>query len=296
MGSNVAPAYANAFMARLEELHIYLDVDFARHCLAWWRYMDDVFVVWRGDVDSLQRFHDRINEVHPSISFSLIFDLQKIYFLDVLVYRDQGGHLHTSLFTKPTDRNQILYYTSYHPPHLKKIYPNQPVVQEKTIQQAQYMVEYPRTKKKQSNRIPFVTQFHADSEAVGKVLRRHWYLLQNAYPMIQKIKTMPLISYRKGRTIGAQVTSTQMKTKTIDRTFLGCRSKGNMTLPVSKHFLEKGHTADQLKFMVLETIPPLKRGGDRELKLKQREVWWIKQLGSLYPSVLNKEYDLFLFP
>ncbi|OCT89894.1 hypothetical protein XELAEV_18018507mg [Xenopus laevis] len=41
---------------------------------------------------------------------------------------------------------------------------------------------------------------------------------------------------------------------------------GNTTLPVSKHFLEKGHTSDQLKFMVLETIPPLKRGGDREFK------------------------------
>ncbi|OCT95237.1 hypothetical protein XELAEV_18012922mg [Xenopus laevis] len=70
---------------------------------------------------------------------------------------------------------------------------------------------------------------------------------------------------------------------------------GNMTLPVSKHFLEKGHTADQLKFMVLETVPPLKRGGDREFKLKQREVWWIKKLGSLYPSGLNKDHDLFLF-
>ncbi|OCT95395.1 hypothetical protein XELAEV_18013085mg [Xenopus laevis] len=45
---------------------------------------------------------------------------------------------------------------------------------------------------------------------------------------------------------------------------------GNTVLPVSKH-LEKGHTSDQLKFMVLESVPPpLKRG-------------------------LNRYYDLFLF-
>ncbi|OCT86954.1 hypothetical protein XELAEV_18020644mg [Xenopus laevis] len=61
----------------------------------------------------------------------------------------------------------------------------------------------------------------------------------------------------------------------------------NMSQPVSKHFLEKGHSADQLRFMVLEMIPPLKNGGDRKLRLKQREVWWIHKLGSLQPKGLN---------
>ncbi|OCT60498.1 hypothetical protein XELAEV_18046525mg, partial [Xenopus laevis] len=56
----------------------------------------------------------------------------------------------------------------------------------------------------------------------------------------------------------------------------------NMTLPVSKNFLKKGHTSDQLKFMVLENVPPvlenvppLKTGGNRELKFKKRKVWWL---------------------
>ncbi|OCT72956.1 hypothetical protein XELAEV_18035937mg [Xenopus laevis] len=60
---------------------------------------------------------------------------------------------------------------------------------------------------------------------------------------------------------------------------------GNTTLPVSKHFLDMGHTTDQLKFMVLDLVPPIRRGGDRELKLKRREhdiegtkkVTWIGQ-------------------
>ncbi|OCT58485.1 hypothetical protein XELAEV_18002044mg [Xenopus laevis] len=70
---------------------------------------------------------------------------------------------------------------------------------------------------------------------------------------------------------------------------------GNLALPLSRHFKEFGHMADQLRFMVLETVPPLKRGGDRELRLKQREVWWINKLNSLHPHGLNKDYDLYLF-
>ncbi|OCT55666.1 hypothetical protein XELAEV_18000201mg [Xenopus laevis] len=70
---------------------------------------------------------------------------------------------------------------------------------------------------------------------------------------------------------------------------------GNLALPLSRHFKEFGHTVDQLRFMVLETVPPLKRGGDRELRLKQREVWWINKLNSLHPHGLNRDYDLYLF-
>ncbi|OCT92880.1 hypothetical protein XELAEV_18015946mg [Xenopus laevis] len=66
---------------------------------------------------------------------------------------------------------------------------------------------------------------------------------------------------------------------------------GNLALPLSRHFREHGHTSDQLRFMVLETVPPLKRGGDRELRLKQREVWWINKLNTLHPHGLNKDYD-----
>ncbi|OCT97387.1 hypothetical protein XELAEV_18009609mg [Xenopus laevis] len=54
---------------------------------------------------------------------------------------------------------------------------------------------------------------------------------------------------------------------------------GNLALPLSRHFKEQGRTSDQLQFMVLEMIPPLKRGGDRELKLKQRE-------GRVWPALL----------
>ncbi|OCT76571.1 hypothetical protein XELAEV_18031774mg, partial [Xenopus laevis] len=69
----------------------------------------------------------------------------------------------------------------------------------------------------------------------------------------------------------------------------------NRSLPVSRHCLEQGHTSDELKFRVIQHVPPLKRGGDRALALKRAEVKWIDRLGTLSPQVLNHDFDLHLF-
>ncbi|OCT55735.1 hypothetical protein XELAEV_18004486mg, partial [Xenopus laevis] len=225
-----------------------------------------------------------------------------------------------------------------------------------------------RNKKTDRRRIPFVTDYNRQYQSISNTLRRHWHILQRAYPHIDEFIAPPIVSYRRGRTIGKMVTSAQVKKK-IDtffgkratgmspcyncnqcpfvykgkdfihpgtgytarlRGFYTCVSKyvvyvlvcpcdliyvgettqmiksrisqhrsainlGNTSQPVSKLFLEKGHSADQLRFMVLEMIPPLKNGGDPELRLKQREVWWIHKLGSLQPKGLNGDYDLYLF-
>ena len=43
----------------------------------------------------------------------------KLQFLDTLVYRDPDGHLHTSVYRKPTHTNQTLNFNSHHPLHQK---------------------------------------------------------------------------------------------------------------------------------------------------------------------------------
>ncbi|OCT93310.1 hypothetical protein XELAEV_18016377mg [Xenopus laevis] len=69
----------------------------------------------------------------------------------------------------------------------------------------------------------------------------------------------------------------------------------NKNLPVSRHCIEVGHSAENLRFWVIQYIPPLKRGGDRVLALKKAEVQWIHRLDSLAPKGLNKDFDLHLF-
>ncbi|CAJ0938301.1 unnamed protein product, partial [Ranitomeya imitator] len=69
MGSNVAPPYANAYMARYEDTLIYT------------------------------------------------------HLLGHTVNKDTNGNLSTDLYSKPTDRNSLLHYDSFHPPNMKKSIP-----------------------------------------------------------------------------------------------------------------------------------------------------------------------------
>ncbi|OCT74377.1 hypothetical protein XELAEV_18033352mg [Xenopus laevis] len=318
--------------------------------------------------------------MHPSISFTLSYDFERIQFLDVLVYRNSMNGVETSVYTKPTDRNQILHFYSNHPPDTKNSIPISQLMrvdkivsntEERKIANNGTQQTGRKNTDSANKRIPFLSEFSNSSDSIGKVLRRHWHILSKAYPQIGEFVAPPVMSYRRGKTIGGMVTSSEVKTQFKRRdAFLGrrklgmypclgcvqcshvikgetfihpstgekislrghftCVSKyviyaltcpcgfiyigettqmvksrisqhkssinlGNMRLPVSKHFLEAGHGADQLKYMVLEGIPPLKFGGNRELKLKQREVWWIHRLKTLAPSGLNRDYDLYLF-
>ncbi|OCT99805.1 hypothetical protein XELAEV_18005586mg [Xenopus laevis] len=46
--------------------------------------------------------------------------------------------------------------------------------------------------------------------------------------------------------------------------------RSNTKLPVSKHYVEKGHSDSELELMVLEEVFPLRRGGGCELLLRKR--------------------------
>ncbi|OCT75561.1 hypothetical protein XELAEV_18030742mg [Xenopus laevis] len=70
---------------------------------------------------------------------------------------------------------------------------------------------------------------------------------------------------------------------------------GNDRLLVSEHFIDMGHNSDQLKFIVLEGIPPLKYGGDREQKLKQREVWWRHKLNTQWSEQRLLTNNIFFY-
>ncbi|CAH2329953.1 Hypothetical predicted protein, partial [Pelobates cultripes] len=62
--------------------------------------------------------------------------------------------------------------------------------------------------------------------------------------------------------------------------------------PVPRHFKTCGHNVNQLRFQVIDRIPPLRRGGDRQKLLLQRETKWISTLETLSPLGLNEDYDL----
>lgn len=63
-------------------------------------------------------FNDFVNEIntyHETIKYSGEASRDTINFLDVTVYTDSEGFLHTKPYSKPTDAHIYLDFTSYHP-------------------------------------------------------------------------------------------------------------------------------------------------------------------------------------
>ncbi|CAJ0948237.1 unnamed protein product [Ranitomeya imitator] len=113
MGSNVAPTYANIYMAVQEDRFVYKSILW-RHVRAWWRYIDDIFLLWEGSSEELNNIQTDLNQIYPELQFTLTYSTTQIQFLDTLVYKD-GNKLRTDIFVKETDRNGLLLFDSNHP-------------------------------------------------------------------------------------------------------------------------------------------------------------------------------------
>ena len=115
----MAPQYAIIFMAELEEkllnkYHLKPEV--------WWRYIDDIFMVWEHGEENLQEFIKYLNSQHPSIKFTFEYSPKSVNFLDVQVIR-VNDKLVTDLYVKPTDTHQYLDASSCLVFHSKKAIP-----------------------------------------------------------------------------------------------------------------------------------------------------------------------------
>ena len=114
------PAYANLFMGDLERKL------FAQSLLKpfiWWRYIDDIFMVWTHAEEKLDEFITHINSSHNTIKFTHEFSDSSISFLDVTVLLNKNNQISTDLYVKSTDTHQYLLHTSCHPNHVKKSIP-----------------------------------------------------------------------------------------------------------------------------------------------------------------------------
>ena len=140
MGSRPAPSYANLFMARkidkkIVELATRLEgdncpINFLK------RFLDDVFLIYTGTIDSLHRFLDELNNIHLTIKFTMSHttppnvlnptcgckQAESLPFLDTSC-QIIDGKIVTDLYRKETDRNQYLLTSSCHSAHVTENIP-----------------------------------------------------------------------------------------------------------------------------------------------------------------------------
>ena len=99
-------------MADLEKC-LLSDIDLKPYI--WWRYIDDIFLIWEHGEESLKLFLEKINTIHPTIKFVADWSYSSVNFLDLKVIM-KDGKIITDLYVKPTDTHQ--YLTLYHVTHI----------------------------------------------------------------------------------------------------------------------------------------------------------------------------------
>lgn len=116
MGLSLSVVMANAYMEHFEKVAIQTAHLKPR---IWRRFVDDTYVIWPHGRDTLPAFLQHLNNISPSIKFTMeIEEDNQIPFLDILISR-HNGKLTTTVYRKPTHTNVYLRQNSHHPDNIK---------------------------------------------------------------------------------------------------------------------------------------------------------------------------------
>ena len=213
LGRNYACTYMGAWETKLHEQS-------ELKPLVYLRYIDDIFGIWLHGQQSLEEYHALANSIHPNIKVDLRMSCSSIDFLDVTVNL-HNGFLATDLYTKPTDSNNYLHFSSDHPIHVKRAVPLNLAM-----------------------RLKRICSSHADYVKHKKDLKTR--LLARGYP-----ESIINTSFRKAdKTDRTQLLKNKARTvKKVDRvpmvvTFSSHLPDINMILNKKRHIL---HQSDRLK-------------------------------------------------
>ena len=88
----MASPYAIIFLGDLEE-RFFSDCDISP--LLWWRYINDIFMLWQHGEKELKKFLEILNPYHLTIKFTANYSREKISFLGVEVIK-KGNQLVTA--------------------------------------------------------------------------------------------------------------------------------------------------------------------------------------------------------
>ena len=131
MDTACAPSYAIIFMAIFEAKHIYPYIK--EMPLLYLRYIDDIFMIWKGTKAELMTFIKELNEKDKTIKFDFQILPRKISFFDAMLSKDENNNIQTTSYCKPTDQQTFLQTKSEHTRTLNSSIPYSQVLRLKTI-------------------------------------------------------------------------------------------------------------------------------------------------------------------
>lgn len=113
MGASFAPSYANLFMAYWEDSCIWADNPFSCHLVYYDRYIDDVIIIWQGDIKTIQDFFGYCSNNQFGVHWFLT---NTLVFLDLELFHDHDQKICSCTYIKPMAGNAYLHKSSCHLP------------------------------------------------------------------------------------------------------------------------------------------------------------------------------------
>lgn len=115
MGDNASVSLANLFCDTYLDRRIFKN----KHIKQYYRYIDDIFLIWTGPRIVLDLFIENINS-KSSLTLEIIeYSNTKVNYLDITIYKEYNtNRLFTSLYHKPISKFTYLSPSSCHPPHI----------------------------------------------------------------------------------------------------------------------------------------------------------------------------------
>ena len=245
MGTRMAPSYANLFLAKFE-------TDALSRApfqpFIWWRYIDDIFMIWTRSVQDLNTFTSFLNDIHPTIKFTCDHSFTSIPFLDVNVSL-RNGKIVTDLYTKPTDKHQYLLHSSCHPIHTKRAIPfslalrlpricstnetftlrtnelidylhkrgyNQYFLQREiqrvnNITRTEALTPPDTSTLDKPERVPFVITYNPALRSISSIIRKHFHILISSPRCYNVFKAAPIVAYRRSSNLSDFLVRAQLR-------------------------------------------------------------------------------------
>ena len=121
MGTKMAVAFANIFMAKIEREILGQSNTTP---IFWKRFIDDIISMWDTSRDKIEEFLLKANSFHPTIKFTAEISETETIFLDTVVYKGdrflKESILDVRIYFKPTEAFQYTNFHSCHPPGVTK--------------------------------------------------------------------------------------------------------------------------------------------------------------------------------
>lgn len=239
MGAKFAPSIARLFMAEWEEDSVFKNAPV--ELVVYKRYIDDVFILWKGDIERLTCFLEELNRNNKNITLTWDISNTKATFLDLEILQDESGFSSQTHF-KDVDRNSYLPIESCH--HKNWLY-NVPkgqlvrlrcnctqlntfldqadkltsrfsnkgygrqFIEEKVKEFAAMdriqLIKDVNKHKKPLEGAPLILDFSAQHKKVEKIIKNHWHILLADKQFQGSISLHPHFIYKRGPTIRDKV-------------------------------------------------------------------------------------------